>query len=67
MSRLSSPTKLARQAAWHRRHGNTATAERLEHALNASGRCRICGRLLAREDSIAVGIGADCARKLGLS
>jgi hypothetical protein len=59
-SRLSNPGKLAKQAAYHRSHGNTATAERLESALNASGRCRICGRLLAREDSIAAGIGPEC-------
>jgi hypothetical protein len=67
MSELRHPAKLARQAAWHRLHGNTATAERIESALNASGRCRVCGRLLAREDSIAIGIGADCARKLGVA
>jgi hypothetical protein len=65
MTKLSNPTKLARQARYYRSHGNTATAELLETALNASGRCRVCGRLLARQDSIAIGIGADCARKLG--
>jgi hypothetical protein len=64
MTKLSNPTKLARQAAYHRAHGNTATAERLETALNASGRCRICGRLLAREDSIAIGIGSQCLARL---
>jgi hypothetical protein len=66
MTALSHPQKLARQAAYHRARGDTATAETIETALVASGRCRICGRLLAREDSIAIGIGADCARKLGL-
>jgi hypothetical protein len=63
VTRVAHPAKLARQAAYWRQHGRPDTAERIETVLVASGRCKVCGRLLAREDSIAVGIGPECRRK----
>jgi hypothetical protein len=66
VTRLAHPAKLARQAAYWRQHGRPEVAERLEAALVAAGRCRLCGRQLAREDSMERGVGADCARKLAI-
>jgi hypothetical protein len=63
MTRLSHPGKLARHAAWYRVHDKLDRAELIERALNASGRCRICGRELADPESIAIGIGPECRKK----
>jgi hypothetical protein len=66
MTKLSNPGKLARQAAWHRVHGRTVDAERLETALAAAGRCKVCGRSLRDPESVTRGIGPECWSK-GLS
>ena len=62
-ARLQHPTKIARQAAYWRRAGDTGTAERLEKVLNANGRCRRCGRALTDPESIELGEGPECRRR----
>jgi hypothetical protein len=64
-SRSSNPTKLARQATYWRRHGRADVAERLEAALVAAGRCKMCGRTLTDPASLRGGIGPECRRKAG--
>jgi hypothetical protein len=63
-AKLRHPGKLAAQARWHRARGNDNTAAAIETLLAASGRCKVCGRLLAREDSIAIGIGPECLARI---
>jgi hypothetical protein len=63
MTRLSTPAKLARQASYWRTHGRPDVADRLEAALNQSGRCRICGRAIRDEQSLTRGVGPECWKK----
>jgi hypothetical protein len=58
------PQKLARAAAWYRLHHKTDQAERLEQMLVVAGRCKVCGRLLSRQDSIEIGIGPECLSRI---
>lgn len=37
----------------------------IEAELDRRGRCRECGRSLARHESVAAGIGPNCGRKVG--
>jgi hypothetical protein len=57
---LRNPAKLARQAAYWRQHDRADTAERIEAALVASGHCKVCGRTITDELSLARGIGPEC-------
>jgi hypothetical protein len=57
------PAKLALAARYHRTHGRTDLPDRLEAELHAASRCRMCGRTLTDPDSIAAGIGPDCAQR----
>jgi hypothetical protein len=51
------PGKLSYQARWHRLHGNTEAAERIEAELAKAGRCRRCGRTPTDPKSVADSIG----------
>jgi hypothetical protein len=57
------PTKVAKAAAYYRRHGRHDLADRLEHQLAAAGRCVMCGRELRNPRSVADAIGPECRRK----
>jgi hypothetical protein len=59
-SRLRNPTKLARQAAYWRIHDRPDVAERIETALAANRHCKLCGRPITDELSLARGIGPEC-------
>jgi hypothetical protein len=58
------PALAAAHARWYRAHGKTALAEALEGELVTAGRCRRCGRTLTDPDSLAKGIGPDCAGRV---
>jgi hypothetical protein len=59
------PRKAAEAAAYWRRKGSTVHAARIEADLAAQGYCRRCGVRLTDPESIARGIGPDCAKKDG--
>jgi hypothetical protein len=57
------PSRTARALAYWRAHGRDDVAERLEADLAAAGRCRRCGRRLLRAESVAAGVGPECATR----
>lgn len=75
-NRLSSKTptelvdlieKAESRAAFNRKNGNEAAAQEwerkertYEQELQARGRCKVCGKPLTNDVSIAAGIGPDC-------
>lgn len=63
MTKLVRPRKAAALAVHYRTIGATATAERIEADLAREQRCRRCGTILTDPESIARGIGPDCATK----
>jgi hypothetical protein len=60
---ITTPTKLAKAAAyWHARDRHEI-AERFEVELRGQGRCVRCGRTLTDPRSVADSIGPECRRR----